>query len=144
MPTLDIVAVSFGQRAGQRVVVVEAGRRRISAAGYAWHGRAGWTNQWGPDNHTWDELLARLDGPTTFAGEITSEAAKKIRAANTSFQVALPARSIRRAGHLAELGWQRLRAGTADDAAALAPIYLRDPAGKKPEEKAEGGKQKAE
>ena len=39
---------------------------------------------------------------------------------------------------LAELGWQRLRAGKADDAAVLAPIYLRDPAGNKPEEKTEG------
>lgn len=137
VPTLDTVAVSFGRREGQLVVVAEAGRKRISAAGYAWHGRAGWTCQWGPDNNTWDELLAQLDGPITFAGEITPEAAKKIRAVGSHFQVALPARSIRRAGHLAELGWQRLRAGKADDAASLAPIYLRDPAGNKPEEKAE-------
>jgi tRNA threonylcarbamoyladenosine biosynthesis protein TsaB len=144
VPTLDIVAVSFGQREGQLVVVVEAGRKRISAAGYAWHGRAGWTSQWGPDNSTWDELLTQLEGPTTFAGELTPDAAKKVRAANSSFQVALPARSIRRAGHLAELGWQRLRAGNADDAAVLAPVYLRDAAGKKPEEKAESRKQKAE
>lgn len=137
VPTLDIVATSFGQREGQLVVVIEAGRRRISAAGYGWNGRAGWICQWGPDNNTWDELLAQLDGPITFAGEIKPEAAKKIRAANNSFQVALPARSIRRAGHLAELGWQRLRAGKADDAASLAPIYLRDPAGNKPAEKAD-------
>jgi tRNA threonylcarbamoyladenosine biosynthesis protein TsaB len=144
VPTLDIVAASFGQREGQLVVVVEAGRKRISAAGYAWHGRAGWTCKWGPDNSTWDELLAQLDGQITFTGEITPEAAKKIRAANSNFQVALPARSIRRAGHLAELGWQRLRTGKTDDAASLAPIYLRDPAGKKSEEKAEGRGQKAE
>ena len=138
VPTLDIVAVSFGRREGQLVVVAEAGRKRISAAGYGWHGRAGWTCEWGPDNSTWDELLAEVEGSTTFAGEIVPEAAKKIRAVGSHFQVALPARSIRRAGHLAELGWQRLRAGKADDAAVLAPIYLRDPAGNKPEEKTEG------
>ena len=138
VPTLDIVAVSFGRREGQLVVVAEAGRKRISAAGYGWHGRAGWTCEWGPDNSTWDELLAQVEGSTTFAGEIVPEAAKKIRAVGSHFQVALPARSIRRAGHLAELGWQRLRAGKADDAAVLAPIYLRDPAGNKPEEKTEG------
>ena len=148
VPTLDIAATSFGQRAGQLVIVIEAGRKRISAAGYTWHGRAGWTCQWGPDNSTWDELLAQIDEPTTFAGEITPEAAKKIRAAGSHFQTALPARSIRRAGHLAELGWQRLRAGKADDSAALAPVYLRDPAGNKlaakAEKKAEGSGQKAE
>lgn len=130
IPTLDIVAASFGQREGQLVVVAEAGRKRISAAGYAWHGRNGWTCQWGPNNSTWDELLTQVEGPTTFAGEITPEAAKKIRAASASFQTALPGRSIRRAGHLAELGWQRLRADKADDAASIAPIYLRDPAGR--------------
>jgi tRNA threonylcarbamoyladenosine biosynthesis protein TsaB len=131
IPTLDIVAVSFGQRQGQLVVVAEAGRKRISAAGYSWNGRNGWTCQWGPDNSTWEELLAQVEAPATFAGEIVPEAAKKIRAANSGFQTALPSRSIRRAGHLAELGWQRLRADKADDAASVAPIYLRDPAGKK-------------
>jgi tRNA threonylcarbamoyladenosine biosynthesis protein TsaB len=131
IPTLDIVAVSFGQRQGQLVVVAEAGRKRISAAGYSWNGRNGWACQWGPDNSTWEELLAQVEAPATFAGEIVPEAAKKIRAANSDFQTALPSRSIRRAGHLAELGWQRLRADKADDAASVAPIYLRDPAGKK-------------
>jgi tRNA threonylcarbamoyladenosine biosynthesis protein TsaB len=140
VPTLDIVAASFGKRDGQLVVVAEAGRRRISAAGYKWHGRAGWTNDWGPENSTWDELLENVDGLTTFAGEINPEAAKKIRAADSQFKVAEPGRSIRRAGHLAEIGWQRLRAGKTDEAAQLAPIYLNDPAGQKVESK----KQKAE
>ena len=42
--------------------------------------------------------------------------------------VASPASSLRRAGYLAELGWQRLERGEVDDVAALAPIYLRHPA----------------
>ena len=131
VPTLDIVAAVFGQRPERLVVVAEAGRRRISAAAYAWQGKAGWQVDWGPDNDTWDDLLAKFDGPTIFAGEISAAAAGQIRAAHRQFQVARPSRSVRRAGCLAELGWQRLRRDQVDDAQTLAPAYWRDPAGKR-------------
>lgn len=140
VPTLDILATSFGRREGQLIVVVEAGRRRISAAGYIWQEPAGWALQWGPKNNTWDGLLAKMKGSATFAGEISPEAVKQIRAADNQFQVALPSRSVRRAGCLAEMGWQRLRAKTADNASTIAPTYLRGPAG---ETKAEDRNQKA-
>lgn len=129
VPTLDVVAASFGQREGQLVVVVEAGRKRISVAGYAWRRRVGWQRYWGPENHTWDDLLEKIKEPTTFVGEITPEAAKKIRTAGGQFQLERPSRSVRRAGCLAELGWQRLRAGKIDDSGTLAPVYLRNLAG---------------
>ncbi|MCP4427541.1 MAG: tRNA (adenosine(37)-N6)-threonylcarbamoyltransferase complex dimerization subunit type 1 TsaB [Chloroflexi bacterium] len=124
-PTLDIVAASFGQRDGQLVVVAEAGRRRISLAAYEWRDGAGWQLQRGPENAAWDEALAKIEGPTTFAGEISAEAAKKIRNVGAHFQTARPSRSVRRAGCLAELGWQRLRQGAVDDTATLAPLYMR-------------------
>ncbi len=130
IPTLDIVAASFGQRNGQLAVVAEAGRRRISLTAYEWRGRSGWQRQDGPENATWDDVLAKIDAPTTFAGEISAEAAKKIRAAGKQFRLERPSRSVRRAGCLAELGWQRLRKNDTDDAAALSPFYMRDPAGK--------------
>jgi len=42
--------------------------------------------------------------------------------------VVLPAAwCLRRAGFLAELGWQRLKDGRADDPATLTPIYLQYP-----------------
>lgn len=129
IPTLDIVAAAFDQRAGQLMVVAEAGRRRISVAAYIWQEKTGWQLHWGPDNDTWDNLLAKLEEPTTFAGEIAPEAAKKIRAAGSQFRVERPSRSVRRAGCLAELAWERFRKGDVDDAAALAPVYMRDPAG---------------
>jgi hypothetical protein len=31
---------------------------------------------------------------------------------------------VRRAGYLAEIAWQRIQAGQADDPAALKPIYV--------------------
>ena len=41
--------------------------------------------------------------------------------------VASPASSLRRAGYLAELGYERLERGEVDDPATLSPIYLHRP-----------------
>ena len=41
--------------------------------------------------------------------------------------IASPAASMRRAAYLAELGWERLARGDADNASLLSPIYLRNP-----------------
>ncbi len=127
--TLDIVAAAVSPFPGQLWVVAEAGRTRICTAPYEWENGRGWQTSETPTIESWDELLPRLEGRVTFAGEITAQAAKKIRAANKTFRISLPATAVRRAGYLAELGWQRLRAGDVDDAQTLAPIYLRDPAG---------------
>jgi tRNA threonylcarbamoyladenosine biosynthesis protein TsaB len=129
VPTLDIIAAGVGYRDGRLLTAVRAGRRRISAATYAWDEKKGWEATQRPANTTWDELLPALSGTVAFAGEIDAAAAKQIRAAGRSFTVIEPAFSTRRAGVLAELGWRRLRRGEVDDAAALAPDYLQDPAG---------------
>lgn len=128
VPTLDIVAASLAGMTGQLVVVAEAGRTRVCAATYEWQRGRGWQKSGRPTIEAWDELLGRLEGATTFAGEVSPEAAKKIRA-HKEFRLLPPAASVRRAGYLAEIGWLRLRKERVDDAATLAPIYLRDPAG---------------
>lgn len=128
--TLDIVAAAFGSMDGQLCVVAEAGRTRIVASLYGWHKRKGWQRKGEPVICTWDELLSELEMATTFVGEITPEAAKQVRAhKELAFRVASPIASARRAGYLAELAWQRLRKGKIDDASALTPNYLREPAG---------------
>lgn len=130
VPTLDIVAASQSYSEGQLVAIAEAGRSRVCAGLYQWRGKKGWQSQEQPIIDTWQILLDSLEGPTIFAGEINPAAAKLIRAAGKSFQIANAMNSARRAGYLAEIGWQRLRRGWVDDPATLAPIYLRDPAGK--------------
>lgn len=130
VPTLDIVAAGFGSLPGNLAVVAEAGRTRICAAVYAWNGRKGWQAAATPVIESWPNFLSTLsDEPITFAGEITAEAARQIRAASKVYRLATPAASTRRAGCLAEIGWQRLRKGQLDDAASLAPIYLKAPGG---------------
>ncbi len=129
VPTLDIIAHSFGPREGKLAVIAEAGRRRVCAAVYLWHGRRGWRAPEKPVIAAWPDLLTSLSGTITFAGEISADATKAIRAVGKDFQVALPSRSTRRAGCLAEIAWQRLRKGQVDNVRTLAPIYLKDPAG---------------
>jgi tRNA threonylcarbamoyladenosine biosynthesis protein TsaB len=129
VPTLDIVAFSIEQMPEQLLVAAEAGRTRVCAAVYLWQDRQGWKPRRPPVIDSWENIIASIEKPTLFAGEITPEAAKLIRNASRQFTVAYPAVSTRRAGYLAEIGWQRLRKGQIDDAASLAPIYLRDPAG---------------
>lgn len=133
VPTLDIIAQSFGQRDGELVVIAEVGRQRVCAAVYQWHGRRGWTTGERPVIIAWPDLLAQLSvrsgGLYTFAGEIGVEAAKAIRAAGKGFQLAPPSKSTRRAGCMAEIAWQRLRKGQLDNARTLAPVYLKDPSG---------------
>lgn len=127
--TLDILAAAVGPFPGQLWVVAEAGRTRICTAPYEWENGRGWQTEETPIIASWESLLPTLEGRVTFAGEITAQAAKQIKSADRTFQILPPATAVRRAGYLAELGWQKLRAGDVDDASSLAPIYLRDPAG---------------
>lgn len=129
VPTLDITAAAIPHTTEQLVAAVAAGRSRVCVAIYHWQARHGWQARRPPTIETWQNILPHINKPSLFAGEITPEAARLIKAARRDFQVAAPAVAARRAGHLAELGWQRWRQGRTDDPATLAPIYLRDPAG---------------
>ncbi|MCO5182827.1 MAG: tRNA (adenosine(37)-N6)-threonylcarbamoyltransferase complex dimerization subunit type 1 TsaB [Anaerolineae bacterium] len=129
--TLDIVAAAFGRGEGVLVPIAEAGRKRVCAAPYEWSNRYGWRATESADIYSWDDLLQRLDGSVTFAGEVSADARKLIRNSDQDFRVVGVAAGVRRAGYLAEIGWRRLRRNHTDDAAALTPVYLRDPAGNK-------------
>lgn len=131
VPTLDVVAAGIGAQPGRLLVAAEAGRTRVCTAVYDWQNNLGWHSEQKPTIDSWEELLPQLvhEGRLTFAGEVTPEAVKQIRAASKEFRVSLPATSMRRASYLAEIGWRRLRQGQVDDAAALAPIYLKEPDG---------------
>ncbi|MGB5060636.1 MAG: hypothetical protein WBO48_18190, partial [Candidatus Promineifilaceae bacterium] len=113
------------------LVAAAAGRSRVCAAVYQWQTRGGWQARRPAVIDSWENILSGVSKPTLFVGEITPEAARLIKLASKEFRLGTPALSARRAGFLAELGWQRLRKGQIDDASSLAPIYLRDPAGQK-------------
>jgi tRNA threonylcarbamoyladenosine biosynthesis protein TsaB len=129
--TLDIVAAAFGRGEGTLIAVAEAGRKRICAAPYEWSNRYGWRATEDADIEEWEALLERLEGSVTFAGEISADARKLIRNSEKEFRAVGASAGARRAGYLAEIGWRRVRRNALDDAAALTPTYLRDPAGQK-------------
>jgi tRNA A37 threonylcarbamoyladenosine modification protein TsaB len=60
--------------------------------------------------------------PVYVVGEIDAAGAEQLRTLKGQVLLATPAQSLRRAGFLAELGWERLRSAP-DDANRLAPNY---------------------
>ena len=113
--------------------VLQAGRGRVLAARYQWQARG---RAWQPLEParvvTWAELIASIESATYVCGEIDPAGAELLRAKRSLITVAGPALSLRRAGFLAEIGWERLRANqsvSAADGARLAPIYASGPEG---------------
>ena len=126
VPTLEIIAASIGPEDIPLCAVLQAGRKRVCAGHYRWH-EDRWHADKEPRNTTWEELLADLDTPTLFVGEIDPDGAKLLRRRRSNAQLLAPAAGLRRAGFLAELGWRRLERKQIDDPAILAPIYLHQP-----------------
>jgi len=127
IPTLDALVYAQGRKQGPVCAILKAGRGRVSAAFYRRRGGQ-WRRQGDYRLTTLDELCADIEPRTFFCGEIDAQATELLRERlGAKTVVASPASSLRRAGYLAELGWQRLERGEVDDPATLAPIYLRRP-----------------
>ncbi len=119
----DILAYAVQWCESPLVVVVRAGRGRLIAAKYIKNG------EWQPDGDfiltTADLIGEQWDTPTTVCGELTAGEQETIgRRLGGRVKLLAPAFALRRAGFLAEIGWQRLRSGQSDDPARLRPIYL--------------------
>ena len=132
VPTFDILMRAQPPRAEQAVALLQAGRSRVSAAPYHWHAR---TFRWQAAGEVrvldWPALAAELSGaraPVYVVGEINSAGLELLRPLRGRVLLASAAQSLRRAGFLAELGWERLRTAP-DDANRLAPTYGGQPEG---------------
>jgi tRNA threonylcarbamoyladenosine biosynthesis protein TsaB len=127
IPTLDIVAYAHLGQELPICAIIQAGRGRICAAFYEGLG-TGWQRLTDYHLATVEELSALVKAPTLFCGEIDSSLNEALQAhIGARAVMASPASSLRRAGYLAELGWQRLRSGERDDLTALEPLYLHHP-----------------
>ena len=120
----DILAYAVNWCKPPLVIVVRAGRNRLIAARYLKT-----RSEWLPDGDfslTTAELIGeQWDRLTTLGGELTANERETIeRRLGERVRLLTPAFSVRRAGFLAEIAWQRIRAGAVDDPAALQPIYL--------------------
>ena len=124
IPTLDATALAFAACGLPIVAVVGAGRGRLVWAHYESSARE--LNQARPPrNGTVSELVAELrgSGAVLVTGEIDDDQAALIDGCDGVSLPPTPLR-MRHPGALAELAWRRWRAGSADDAGTLEPVYL--------------------
>jgi tRNA threonylcarbamoyladenosine biosynthesis protein TsaB len=130
VPTLDIVAYAHRRQPLPVCALVQAGRGRVCWAlyhitGENWHSAS-------------DYHLSSVEEVATAIGDMAQEmliAGEMWPSTVATFrdilgdigQFASPAATLRRAGYLAELAWQRHERGERDDPASLVPIYLHEP-----------------
>ncbi|MGD2165707.1 MAG: tRNA (adenosine(37)-N6)-threonylcarbamoyltransferase complex dimerization subunit type 1 TsaB [Anaerolineae bacterium] len=126
VPTLDVVASAQGRDRRRLGALLQAGRGRVCIAFYRWQGGR-WRVQDGPRLTTWPHLTEEIEEPTLFCGEIDRRGADAISRLGDRAVLLPAAWRLRRAGFLAELGWQRLNQGDVDDPSTLTPLYLKHP-----------------
>ncbi len=119
----DILAYAVQWCAPPLVVVVRAGRGRLIAARYLKD--ADWQQDGDFILTTAEAIGAHWDAPTILCGELTDREQQTVKQRlGDRIQLLSPAFSLRRAGFLAEIAWQKIRAGQIDDPALIQPIYL--------------------
>lgn len=123
IPSLDILAAAQPLDEIPLIAVLHAGRTRLAYVTYLVEGGA-WRPQHEPAAIDASDLVKTISSPTLIAGELSEEARTVIGRRWKNALIAPPARCLRRAGYLAEIGWERLMSDRVDDPVTLAPIYL--------------------
>jgi tRNA threonylcarbamoyl adenosine modification protein YeaZ len=124
--TLEIEAYPFAFTKLLLCPIHNAGRGEIATAFYRQD------DEWRclEEEHitTVDILCQRIEGETVFCGEIPEPVITQLRQ-NLAENAVIPelAARLRRASHLAILGWQRFKRNEQDNPASLQPLYLRPP-----------------
>ncbi len=124
VPTLDILAAAQTLAKMPLAAVLQAGRGRL-AVGWYKASKNGWQTEGAARIETVDSLAASISKPTIICGELTAEERQRLARKRVNVQLVSAAQSVRRPAVLAELAWARWQAGEVDEAASLAPIYLR-------------------
>jgi len=128
VPTFEVLMRAQSPRSERVIALLTAGRGRLIAAAYYWGGKA-WKADGAPRVLDWATLAADILEPTVICGEHESATPDVMKALKGRAVFDAPAHSLRRAGYLAEIGWERLQSGRADDPMTLAPIYAGQPQG---------------
>ena len=126
VPTLDAVAHQHRAATGHLVALIDAGRGQVYAGTYR-GGARGLVRRGEYQVLSEEELVAHvaaLKGGAWVVGEMWPERARALVEID-KVRVATPAGTLRRAAHLAELGYARFLQGNLPEAAALQPLYLK-------------------
>jgi len=133
--TLEVEAYPFASSGFPICPIHNAGRGEIATALYRM-GSSGWHCMVEEGISTIDVLCSRTNEKTIFCGELSPAMEDElIRCLDDSAIIPGATSRLRRPGHLAKLGWQRLQKGQMDDPGMLQPLYLRQPPITKPKHK---------
>jgi len=121
--SLDVVAAAQPLDDRPLIAVLHAGRTRLAYAVYQAEDGS-WQRESGPLVIDPQDLVKTIKKPTLICGELSEDARSIIGRRWKNASIVSPAKGLRRAGFLAELGWERLMKGLSDDPVRLAPIYL--------------------
>jgi tRNA threonylcarbamoyladenosine biosynthesis protein TsaB len=123
IPTLDVTAYPVRYLRGTLYATLQAGRGRICVAPYRWR-RGRWRRAGDVSITTWEALAAEAEDGSAFCGEIDAQGVATLKAREAKTAIVPASQRVRRAGYLAELGWERLKRSEPDDPATLRPIYV--------------------
>lgn len=125
LSSLDIVAAQHSYLNGAVCAVLEAGRGRLGVAFYKVKGGK-FKRESEYLNLTVAELIEKIEHPVFLVGELKAEQRAELGdKLGKNGLVLSQASSLRRAGFLAEIAWNKLQTGdSGDDLANLQPIYL--------------------
>jgi tRNA threonylcarbamoyladenosine biosynthesis protein TsaB len=124
IPSLDVLAAGQPLRDLPLAAVLQSGRNKLALGWYDVVDGA-WKSRGEAEVTTAEALTASIHKPTLVAGELTAAERQTLARKRRNVLLASPAQAIRRPAVLAELAWERLKAGQADEINSLAPIYLR-------------------
>lgn len=125
--TLEVEAYQHAETGLPMCAVANAGRGEIAVAIYQIK-RGNWQQLVAEHLTTLDELCSEIKEKTVFCGEYMTTIGTQIKERlKAKAVIPSPAALIRRAAFLAELGQQRISAGSIDHPATLQPYYLRRP-----------------
>ena len=124
VPSLDVIARAQPVEEDKPLLaVLQAGRTRLAYATYQAQEGA-WVRESDPDIISPQDLVKTITEPTLISGELSEDARAVIGRRWKNAKITSPARCLRRAGFLAEMGWERLMNDQSDDPVTLTPIYL--------------------
>ncbi|HUQ42451.1 MAG TPA: tRNA (adenosine(37)-N6)-threonylcarbamoyltransferase complex dimerization subunit type 1 TsaB [Candidatus Limnocylindrales bacterium] len=125
--TLDVLAYPHAPSKQRTCAILPAGRTEYYAAFYQERNRK-WLRRSPYIAASLPDICRQIGTHTLFVGEIGAEAEQLLTdLLGPKALFASPASRMRRAGYLAELGWQALDGAPQTKLAAIEPIYVKQP-----------------
>jgi tRNA threonylcarbamoyladenosine biosynthesis protein TsaB len=123
VPTLDFLAAAQPVRDLPMACLLQAGRGRLALVWFRSH-KGRWQAQGLPQITNAEALAEQIETPTLVVGELTAAERQVFGRKRRIALLTSPAESVRRPSFLAEMAWDRWKAGKTDEVVGLSPIYL--------------------